>query len=169
MAETYLDAILQAHRAAAARDGRSFEALLEEARRCPATRGFRDVLRGGFSVVAEVKRRSPSKGAIDADLDPAALATAYAGGGAAALSVLTDVDYFGGAVGDLVAARAAVSIPVLRKDFTVVAADVCDARIIGADAVLLIVAALDDRELADLHALARELGLDALVEVHDEA
>jgi len=127
------------------------------------------VLRGGFSVVAEVKRRSPSKGAIDADLDPAALATAYAGGGAAALSVLTDVDYFGGAVGDLVAARAAVSIPVLRKDFTVVAADVCDARIMGADAVLLIVAALDDRELADLHALARELGLDALVEVHDEA
>src|SRR5207237_1568057 len=84
-------------------------------------------------------------------------------------SVLTDKDAFGGAPDDLADARRAVQVPVLRKDFTVAAADVCDARIMGADAVLLIVAALDDRELADFHSLARELGLDALVEVHDEA
>jgi len=115
-----------------------------------------------------VKRRSPSKGAIDADLDPAALAAAYERGGAACLSVLTDVAYFGGSPADLAAARDAVAVPVLRKDFTVSAADVCDARIMGADAVLLIAAALDDVELADFHALAIELGLDALVEVHDE-
>lgn len=169
MAETYLDAILRAHRAAAADDRRSLDALLDEARSCPPTRGFAAALQGGFSVIAEVKRRSPSKGAIDDDLDPVQLASAYARGGAAALSVLTDVDHFGGAVDDLVAARAAVSLPVLRKDFTVAAADICDARVMGADAVLLIVAALDDAELGDFHALARELGLDALVEVHDES
>src|SRR5438045_3510529 len=169
MAKTYLDAILRAHRASAARDRRAFEALLDQARDCPSPRGFAGALGAGFSVIAEVKRRSPSKGAIDADLDPAVLATAYERGGAAALSVLTDVENFGGAVVDLVAARDAVSVPVLRKDFTVAAADVCDACIMGADAVLLIVAALDDRELADFHALALELGLDALVDVHDEA
>lgn len=169
MAGTYLDAILRAHRAAAADDRRSLEVLLDEARSCPAVRGFAAALRAGFSVIAEVKRRSPSKGAIDAGLDPAQLAADYARGGAAALSVLTDVDHFGGAVDDLVRARGAVSLPVLRKDFTVAAADVCDARIMGADAVLLIVAALDDAELRDFHALARELTLDVLVEVHDEA
>jgi indole-3-glycerol phosphate synthase len=119
-------------------------------------------------VIAEVKRRSPSKGAIDADLDPATLAAAYEHGGAACVSVLTDVDYFGGSPDDLAAARDAIAIPVLRKDFTVALADVCDARIMGADAVLLIVAALDDAELADFHELALELGLDILVEVHDE-
>jgi indole-3-glycerol phosphate synthase len=97
------------------------------------------------------------------------LARAYERGGAAGVSVLTDVGHFGGSVDDLVAARGAIVAPVLRKDFTVSLSDICDARIMGADAVLLIVAALDDEELVDFHALALELGLDALVEVHDEA
>ncbi|MEY2434568.1 MAG: indole-3-glycerol phosphate synthase [Acidimicrobiaceae bacterium] len=168
MAATYLDTILAAHRASAAADHRPFEQLLDEARACQPARGFSASLRTGFAVIAEVKRKSPSKGAIDAQLDPAALATAYANGGAACISVLTDAEYFGGSVADLTAVRSAVGVPVLRKDFTVSAADVCDARIMGADALLLIVAALDDAELADLHALALELGLEALVEVHDE-
>jgi len=121
-------------------------------------------------VIAEVKRRSPSKGDLFPDLDPAALAREYAAGGAAALSVLTDTPHFGGSPEDLGAARAAVSIPVLRKDFTVSENDVADARLMGADAVLLIVAALDDDdELVHLHARALELGLDVLVETHDEA
>jgi indole-3-glycerol phosphate synthase len=121
-----------------------------------------------MAVIAEIKRRSPSKGDLFPDLDPGLLAKQYADGGAACLSVLTDQAFFGGSQDDLQAARAAVAVPVLRKDFTVGPADVCDTRIMGADAVLLIVAALDDAELADLHALAVELGLDALVEVHDE-
>jgi indole-3-glycerol phosphate synthase len=104
-----------------------------------------------------------------ADLDPHALARAYAAGGAACLSVLTDVEFFGGSAADLASARATSGRPVLRKDFTVDARDVCDARIMGADCVLLIAAALDDAELADFHQLAREVGLDVLVEIHDEA
>src|SRR5690606_28224530 len=103
------------------------------------------------------------------DLDPARVAADYERGGAACLSVLTDERFFGGSAADLQAARAATGLPVLRKDFTVAPADVCDARVMGADAALLIVAALDDAELTDLHALAGEVGLDALVEVHDEA
>jgi len=96
------------------------------------------------------------------------LAQRYAAGGAACLSVLTDVEWFGGSVADLQAARAATDLPVIRKDFTVDPRDVVDARLMGADCVLLIAAALDDAELADLHALAKELGLDALIEIHDE-
>lgn len=168
MAATYLDAILTDHRRQAAADRRPLERLIDEARQCPPARGFAAALSTGFGVIAEVKRRSPSKGAIDADLDAATLAAAYERGGAACLSVLTDADYFGGSPADLDVARSAVALPVLRKDFTVAAADVCDARLMGADAVLLIVAALDDAELADFHALAVDLGLDALVEVHDE-
>src|SRR4051812_4177622 len=154
MAATYLDAILTDHRRHAAADRRPFEALIDEARRCPPARGFAAALSTGFGVIAEVKRRSPSKGPIAADLDPGALAAAYERGGALCLSVLTDVDYFGGSPDDLAAARSNTALPVLRKDFTVAAADVCDARLMGADAVLLIVAALDDAELADFHALA---------------
>ncbi len=139
----------------------------------PPTRGFRQALvdassSGDLAVIAEIKRRSPSKGDLFADLDPVALARDYADGGAACLSVLTDVQHFGGSVDDLVAARDACSLPVLRKDFTVSARDVCDARLMGADCVLLIAAALDDAELRSFLALAREIGLDALVEIHDE-
>lgn len=103
-----------------------------------------------------------------AGLDPAALATMYEAGDATCLSVLTDQDAFGGSPEDLAAARAAVSLPVLRKDFTVSELDVVDARLMGADCLLLIVAALDDVELADFHDLAVEIGLDVLVEAHDE-
>ncbi len=169
---TYLDEILAAHRAAAAADDRPFEPLLDEARSCPPARPFRAALvaaTGGLAVVAEVKRRSPSKGDLAPALDPAALAAAYERGGASCLSVLTDATFFGAHGDDLATARAAVGVPVLRKDFTVSGHDVCDARLMGADAVLLIVAALDDAELADLQALATDVGLDALVEVHDEA
>jgi indole-3-glycerol phosphate synthase len=170
---TYLDRILEAHRAAAATDQRDLAALEEAARTCPPPRGFRRALveaaAGGVAVIAEVKRRSPSKGDLFAGLDPAALARQYEAGGAACLSVLTDRDFFGGSPDDLRAARAACALPVLRKDFTVSAHDVCDARLMGADAVLLIAAALDDVELADLAALAGRLDLDVLVEVHDEA
>ena len=134
------------------------------------TRGFRQALvdATGLGVIAEVKRSSPSKGALAPDLDPAWLAGQYETGDATCLSVLTDVEFFAGSPEDLAAARAAVSLPVLRKDFTVVETDVIDARLMGADAVLLIAAALDDGELAGFHALAREVGLDVLVEIHDE-
>lgn len=168
---TYLDKILEDHRAAASTDTRSLEQLIAEASAAPPTRGFRDAIStaSGLAVIAEVKRRSPSKGDLAIDLDPATVATEYVAGGANCLSVLTDVDYFGGSPDDLRQARSAVEIPALRKDFTVSAYDVCDARLMGADAVLLIVAALDDAELADFAALARELTLDVLVEIHDEA
>ena len=121
------------------------------------------------SVIAEVKRRSPSKGHLAEILDPAALATSYAAGGAAAISVLTEERRFGGSLDDLRAVRAAVpDVAVLRKDFVVTDYQVVEARAAGADLVLLIVAALDDGALRRLHDLARELGLTALVEVHDE-
>jgi indole-3-glycerol phosphate synthase len=167
---TYLDRILVAHRQRAADDRRPLADLIDAAQSQPPPRGFTAALRAvdGLAVIAEVKRRSPSRGDLGGDLDPARLVAAYARGGATCLSVLTDQEFFGGSPDDLRRARAAVDQPVLRKDFTVAPADVCDARIMGADAVLLIVAALDDAELRDLHDLARELGLDVLVEVHDE-
>jgi indole-3-glycerol phosphate synthase len=170
---TYLHDILVAHRRRAGDDRRDLDQLLSDARGAPGPRGFAQALAStaadGLAVIAEVKRRSPSKGDLDPTLDPAAMAGDYAAGGATCLSVLTDEDYFGGSSADLVAARRACTLPVLRKDFTVSEADVCDARIMGADAVLLIVAALDDDELVRFLALAAELELDALVEVHDEA
>lgn len=168
---TYLDRILVAHRGRAAADTRPLAALQVAAIEAPPARGFATALAAatGLAVIAEVKRRSPSKGALAPDLDPADLAGRFEMGGATCLSVLTDGDWFGGSPEDLAAARGAVAVPVLRKDFTVCEADVCDARIMGADAVLLIAAALDDAELASFHQLAAEVGLDALVEIHDEA
>ncbi len=167
---TYLRRILAAHREAAAADARPLGGLIDEAGAQPPVRGFTAALRAaeGLGVIAEVKRRSPSKGDLHATLDPAAVARDYERGGATCLSVLTDEGFFGGSPDDLRTARAATALPVLRKDFTVALADVCDARIMGADAVLLIVAALDDRELHNLHDLATRLGLDVLAEVHDE-
>jgi indole-3-glycerol phosphate synthase len=122
----------------------------------------------GTSVIAEVKRRSPSKGDLADIADPAALATAYARGGAAAISVLTEQRRFGGSLDDLRAVRAAVETPLLRKDFVVSAYQLYEARAAGADLVLLIVAALDDRRLRELYDVSRDLGLTPLVEVHDE-
>lgn len=122
----------------------------------------------GLAVIAEVKRSSPSKGALAEIPDPATLARQYAEGGAAAVSVLTEGRRFGGSLADLDAVRAAVEVPVLRKDFMVTPYQVWEARAHGADIVLLIVAALDDAELSDLITLSGQLGMTALVEVHDE-
>ncbi|WP_107705818.1 indole-3-glycerol phosphate synthase TrpC [Nocardioides allogilvus] len=122
----------------------------------------------GSSVIAEVKRKSPSKGALADIPDPAVLAAAYARGGAAAISVLTEQRRFNGTLDDLRAVRAAVETPILRKDFIVSSYQLVEARAAGADLALLIVAALDDDELRRLYAEARELGLTVLVEVHDE-
>jgi indole-3-glycerol phosphate synthase len=180
----YLDTILVAHRAAAAADRRDVGATVEAARahtsalrsaaHPAAPRDFVAALadgraRRGMAVISEIKRRSPSKGDLDPGLDPTRVAAEYESGGASCLSVLTDEAFFGGSRADLEAARAACRLPVLRKDFTVSPLDVCDARAMGADAVLLIVAALDDTELTSLSDLARSLDLAPLVEVHDEA
>ena len=189
---TYLDAIVAHHRRRAAADERSLSEARAAAERsryaaetmraavdsmCAAgnpspgspTRDFVAALQGdSLAVIAEIKRRSPSRGALNETLDPRVMAERYAAGGAACLSVLTDEPHFGGSAADLQTARAASSVPVLRKDFTVSALDVVDAFAMGADAVLLIVAALSDDELANFHTLALELGLAALVEVHDE-
>ena len=121
-----------------------------------------------LAVIAEIKRRSPSKGVLREGIDAVDLACAFEGGTASCLSVLTDDVSFGGSIDDLRQARAATAIPVLRKDFTVSELDVCDARIMGADCVLLIAAALSQPELAAFYQLANEIGLDVLVETHDE-
>jgi len=167
---TYLDRILERHRAVAAAETRSLDDLLSRAAGAPATRGFRAALQASESlaVISEIKRRSPSKGDLNPDLDPALMAKTYEAGGAACLSVLTDAEFFGGSVADLQTARAACALPGLRKDFTVSPFDVADARLMGADCLLLIAAAMKPCILTDLHALALDLGLDVLVEIHDE-
>ncbi|MBX7161929.1 MAG: indole-3-glycerol phosphate synthase TrpC [Acidimicrobiia bacterium] len=169
---TYLDRILDRHREVAAAETRSLADLVAAARDLPPARGFRDALARDavdrLAVISEIKRRSPSKGDLNAGLDPEVMARTYESGGASCLSVLTDVEFFGGSVADLQSARAACSLPVIRKDFTVSPFDVADARLMGADCVLLIAAALGVDELAELHGLALDLGLDVLVEIHDE-
>ena len=133
-------------------------------------RGFSAALKAceEISIIAEIKRRSPSKGPLREGLDPTVLARNFEAGGAIALSVLTDGPFFGGCDADLAAARAATSLPVLRKDFTIDPYQIFEARHLGADAVLLIVRLLDPDRLSGMLALSRELGLDALVEVHSE-
>jgi indole-3-glycerol phosphate synthase len=172
---SYLADILASHRAQARNERRDPDELaeqVEEAMRSgslPVPRDFAGALREpGLSCIAEVKRRSPSKGDLDPGLQPDLVAKEYVAGGASCLSVLTDEDFFGGSVLDLQSARHASGLPVLRKDFTVAEVDVIDARTMGADAVLLIAAALDDAELARFQARALALGLAALVEVHNE-
>ena len=169
-----LDEILVTKRTEVARLAERAVALEAEAAAAPPSdRDFAAALRrpdGRVAVIAEIKRKSPSKGPLAPGLDAGTTAARYAAGGAAALSVLTDGPYFDGSLEDLAAARAAVSLPVLRKDFTVDPLQLFEARAAGADAILLIVAALpDDALLADLHATATDLGLAALVEADDEA
>lgn len=168
----YLDEILAQHREVASRDTRSLSGLIEATRAISNSRGFAKRLiedsKNALAVIAEIKRRSPSRGLLSHDLDPKVVAAQYKNAGASCISVLTDSDFFGGSVDDLKSARGAVDLPVLRKDFTVSLNDICDAKLMNADCILLIVAALNKDELSEFHKFASELGLDVLVEIHDE-
>jgi indole-3-glycerol phosphate synthase len=162
----------KAKEVAAARAAKPLAALSEEARAAPPVRDFVGALRGKIAtasagVVAEIKKASPSRGVLRPIFDPAGIARRYEAGGAACLSVLTDRDYFQGAAEHLAAARAACALPVLRKDFIVDQYQVVESRALGADCILLIVAALDDKRLAALEAVATDLGMAVLAEVHN--
>jgi len=157
----------------AARRQTPLDRLREIATRCNDQRPFYDALKQpgicGANIIAEIKRASPSKGPLRIDLDPADLSRAYAAGGAAALSILTDRDFFKGCPEDLMTARAAVDLPILRKDFLISEYQVYESRAMGADAVLLICRILSRAQLTELLGLTRSLGMDALVEIHTAA
>lgn len=169
----YLDEILAQHREVASRDSRPLSELIVATRTISKSRGFAKRLiedsKNALAVIAEIKRRSPSRGLLNHDLDPKVVAEQYKNAGASCISVLTDSDFFGGSIDDLKSARGAVDLPVLRKDFTVSLNDICDAKLMNADCILLIVAALNKVELAEFHNFGLELGLDVLVEIHDES
>jgi indole-3-glycerol phosphate synthase len=169
-----LDRILEAKRLEVERNRAALplEELMRRAAKADIPRGFERALRskaaaGRPAVIAEIKRASPSRGLIRADFDPARIAASYEANGAACLSVLTDAEFFGGSSGDLLAARAACGLPVLRKDFMVDRYQVFEARAWGADCILLIVDAVPDAKLKELEATAFDLGMDVLVECHD--
>ena len=167
---TILDKILTVKRAEVAAAKRAAPEVEARARAAPATRDFVGALRAKTpAVIAEIKRASPSKGLLRANFDPAAIAKSYEQAGAACISVLTDREFFQGAPEDLIKAKAACALPALRKDFLIDPYQAFEARALGADCVLLIVACLDDAQMRSLEKLAHSLGMAVLVEVHDAA